>query len=145
MGNKNGIRGLWSEEQDKILIDNYANKPMEELVNLLDGCFDPKQIRHRANGMGMVRDKLIISMMRRDKNSEAYMIGDVWNDKDDEIMIREYPNRDNNEIIDILGRRFSISMIKYRAKLLGLKKTKETYSAIMSKYRLTWTDDEPLR
>jgi len=28
MGNKNGIRGLWSEEQIKILIDNYANMPI---------------------------------------------------------------------------------------------------------------------
>lgn len=100
------MRAKWNEETEKILIDNFPNKSINEMMSLLPQ-FNKEQIRNKAKKLGVKK--------------EVYEIH-FWTDEEDEFIKSNYKELTAGEMAKKLG--LSISQVRNRVNSLNLKKQK---------------------
>ena len=100
------MRAKWSEETEKILIDNFPSKPISEMMSLLPQ-FNKEQIRNKAKKLGIKK--------------EVYEIH-FWTVEEDEFLKSNYKKLTAGEMAEKLGLR--IPQILNRINKLNLKKQK---------------------
>lgn len=92
----------WSEDDKKILSDNYGKLSYKEIANLLNRSIEPHSIHRMARELGL---------------TENY---GFWSDEEIDILIKNYPTKPMNEVMSLLPNRSKISILR-QAQMYDLK------------------------
>lgn len=120
----------WTEEDERIIRENYGVISTEEISNILKTKRAESEIRKKACQLG------VTSNANRAK----------WSEEDEALMVNFYATKTNEELQQEYFPYYTISQIKSKARLLGLKKTNLTrYKATLiarAKQPDVWTEEE---
>lgn len=115
----------WTEEEIEYLIENYSDNKSEDLSKKINrSC---SAIYRKGRELGLSKSKKHISNMTSIRNK---MVSEKWSDDEINFLIENYPNNKNKDLSKKMNR--SLDSINRKSSSLGLKKTKEHKSKILS-------------
>lgn len=104
---------IFTEQDDKVLEELYNSLSNKELVEVFNGQYSAKQIKHRGNALGLKKSKETRTRINR-KSSGA------WEEWENEIVRRHYPRGSIDKCKKYLPHR-SRSAIRHKAQRLGVR------------------------
>ena len=110
----------WTDEDVKILKDNYEFNSSVEMAGLLGNKFSVTAVIGKAVLMGLRKNKETISNSCKN-NCNQNGVAVIWSKEDENILRNNYSNHGNVELFKMLDGRHSKRSIREKSRWMGLE------------------------